>query len=366
MYKVIFLQTKFPNNQLELLSLFKRWEMYGEILKKQSKSKGILLFSANGRRTGLRKVQNIQYVDPVEVHTNPLIRVLGLYSYIRKDDCRFTLVCGDNHKSFLIALCLKLFLGSKVLIQTQFHGDTYTFHFNKGFRGIIRVCLSRLGIHFSDSIRIVSSFQKDEIARFSPKSSQKFVIAPIPIDYSRIASPLMNKSIDISFVGRLHVERGIDELIEIIELIKQTYPELRIIIAGDGNLRQKIEDELARWIALGQVMMRGHLNSEKIHDLYSETKILISTAPREGYGLTLREAALSQVSVIARYSKGSLEAQSLYPNQIKTYSTVKEAIILIQESLNRNPISLAPNLIEKQKQLDSAGLTRLVNSWVET
>jgi glycosyltransferase involved in cell wall biosynthesis len=364
MQRVVFLQTKFPNNQLELLSLFNRWRMYGETLKKQSKSSGILLFSANGRRADLPKVENIQYVDSIEVHSNPLIRILGLYSFIRKDDCRFILVCGDNHKSFLIALCLKLFLGSKVLIQTQFHGDTYTFHFNKGFRGIIRVCLSRLGIHFSDSIRIVSSFQKDEIARFSPKSSQKFVIAPIPIDYSRIASPLMNKTLDISFVGRLHVERGIDELIEIIKMLKPTYPELRVIIAGDGNLRQKIEDELSHWIALGKVILRGHLNSEQILDLYSETKILISTAPREGYGLTLREAALSQVNVIARYSKGSLEAQYLYPNQIKTYSTVNDAIVLIQESLNRKSMSVAPNLIEKQMQLDSESLMRLVNSWV--
>jgi glycosyltransferase involved in cell wall biosynthesis len=254
------------------------------------------------------------------------------------------LVCGDNQKSLLIGIYLKLFNRSKVRIQTQFHGDTYTFRFNKGLRGIIRVCLSRIGIIFSDSIRVVSEFQMGEINSFAPKSHQKFVIAPIPIDYSRIAIPLNNKTIDLSFIGRLHQERGIVELIQIINLVKDAFPEISIVIAGDGPMRPLVEQQLSYWIDKGDVTMRGYLSGDQIHDLYSETKVLISTAPREGYGLTLREAALSQVLVIARHSKGACEAQNSYPEQITTFSTLNEAITLVQESLNQKLIQ--PHLVK--------------------
>jgi glycosyltransferase involved in cell wall biosynthesis len=284
---------------------------------------------------------------------------------IRQISSKVTLVCGDNQKSLLIGLCLKLFTGSKVRVQTQFHGDTYTFRFNKGLRGVTRVCLSRIGIISSDSIRIVSTFQIEEIASFAPKSHQKFVLAPIPIDVSRIATPLSIKSIDLTFIGRLHQERGIVELIQIIKLVKEAFPEVRIVIAGDGPMRPQIEKQLSYWIEGGDVMMRGFLSGKQILDLYSETKVLISTAPREGYGLTLREAALSQVLVIARYSKGACEAQYLYPEQIKTFSTLSEAFALVQESLNEKVSTATPSQINVQKKVDSEGLTRLINSWLD-
>ena len=367
MRRTIFLQSKFPKDNLELLNLFERWSKYGETVQRYSGEDGIWLFSADfqqGQQAQPLKTQNIKFFKSVEENVNTLRRVLALMREIRQSRSKFTLVCGDNQKSLLIGIYLKLFNGSKVRVQTQFHGDTYTFRFNKGLRGIVRVCLSRIGIISSDSIRIVSEFQMEEIKSFAPKSHQKFVLAPIPIDYSRIAIPLNKKTIDLSFIGRLHQERGIVELIEIIRLVKDASPEIRIVIAGDGPMRPQIEQKLSYWIEKGDVTMRGYLSGEQIHDLYSETKVLISTAPREGYGLTLREAALSQVLVIARQSKGACEAQNSYPDQIKTFSTLSEAFTLVQESLNQKNDPAALGQIDAQRQLDLEGLIRLVDSWI--
>ena len=368
MRRTIFLQTKFPKDNLELLNLLERWNKYGEIVRQYSDEDGIWLFSAGfqqGQQTQLLKAQNIKFFKSVEGNVNTLGRVLALTREIQQSPSKFTLVCGDNQKSLLIGIYLKFFIGSKVQVQTQFHGDTYTFRFNKGLRGILRVCLSRIGIISSDSIRVVSKFQMEEITSFAPKSKQKFVLAPIPIDYSRIAIPLNSKTIDLAFIGRLHQERGIVELIKIIKLVKEASPEIRIVIAGDGPMRPQIERQLSYWIDKGDVMMRGYLSGEQILDLYSKTKVLISTAPREGYGLTLREAALSQVLVIARYSKGACEAQNSYPDQIKTFSTLSEAFNLVQESLNQKVSTAALDQIDKQRQLDSEGIVRLVNSWLD-
>ncbi len=363
MRKVIFLHNKFPNNKAELENLLSRWNKYGEAVNRYSGDDGVWLFTSSSQRDQIHEQKYLKFFDSVEANKQNLGRVLALKREIRKSSSNFTLVCGDTQKSLLIGMYLRLMLGSKVRIQTQFHGDIYSFRFNHGLKGTLRAFFSRLGIITSYSIRIVSKFQMDEIVAFAPKSKNKFVLAPIPIDNSRIAIPNESKNTDLAFIGRLHQERGISELIYIIELVKKAMPETRVAIAGDGPLRKQIQKELSRWIEQGDVKLLGYLNPEQILNVYADTKILISTAPREGYGLTLREAALSQVLVVAQYSKGAREAQDSYPLQIKTFSTLDEALALIENSLNQKFDAAMPSQIDAQMQIDSQGVTRLVHSW---
>ena len=365
MRKVIFLHDKFPQNKPELLSLFSRWNKYGEAVHKNSSDDGIWLFTPSSQRGEIFEEKFIKFFDSVEDNKKVLGRILALTQEIRQNSSKFTLVCGDTQKSLMIGIYLRFLFRSKVRIQTQFHGDIYSFRFNQGLKGTLRAFLSRLGIITSYSIRIVSKFQMDEIGAFAPKSKNKFVLAPIPIDNSRIAIPNKSRNTDLAFIGRLHQERGISELICIIESIKKALPETRVAIAGDGPLHKQIQKELSRWIKQGDIKLLGYLNPEQILNVYADAKILISTAPREGYGLTLREAALSQVMVVARYSKGACEAQDSYPLQIKTFSTLDEAVSLIQSSLYQNFGVANPSQIDAQIEIDSQGVTRLVRSWLD-
>jgi glycosyltransferase involved in cell wall biosynthesis len=365
MRKVIFLHNKFPGNKPELVNLLSRWNKYGEAVHTYSGDDGVWLFTPSSMVGEIHEEKYLNFFDSVESQKNILGRILFLAREIRKSTSNFTLVCGDTQKTLMIGLYLRLILGSRVRIQTQFHGDIYSFRFNQGLKGTLRALFSRLGIIVSYSIRIVSKFQRDEIIAFAPKSKNKFVLAPIPIDNLRIAIPHKSKNTDLAFIGRLHQERGISELIRIIEMVKKALPESKVAIVGDGPLRKQIQKELSRWIEQGDVKLLGYLNPEQILNVYADTKILISTAPREGYGLTLREAALSKVLVVAQYSKGAREAQDSYPLQIKTFSTLYEAVALIENSLNQKFDVAIPSQIDTQMQIDSQGLTRLVRSWVE-
>ena len=369
MRQIIFLQTRFPKDELELLSLFQRWNMYGEIVHQQSSSVGIWMFPVGLKRDQVKRISCYKFINvitPLGESIHLARRVIALIDHVRRHSSDFTFVCGDNQKSFMIAWCVKFFSRSNIKVQIQFHGDTYLYRSNKGIRGLVRVFFSRFAISFSDSIRIVSRFQMEEISSFSPKSRQKFVLAPIAIDHNRIAVPSDSKTIELSFIGRLHHERGITELIEIIKLVGEIRPDSKFMIAGDGPMRKYIEKHLSFLFASNRVLMPGYLGSQQIRDLYSKTKVLISPAPREGYGLTLREAALSKVCVVARQSQGAQEAQSLYPNEIKTYFKSSEAVSLILESLSGNTNVTTTNQWESQKLRDVDGLKLLVNSWLNT
>jgi glycosyltransferase involved in cell wall biosynthesis len=170
---------------------------------------------------------------------------------------------------------------------------------------------------------------------------------------------------DIAFIGRLHTERGITELIEIINLIKNRRPSTTIVIVGDGPLKGEIEVELNKWLEDSSISMRGFLPADEILDIYASTKILISTAPHEGYGLTLREAALSNLYVVARESKGALETKLIFPSRIDTFSDSDEAVRLICDGLNNPNFAGSTDAFAAQLASDNQGLQRLAKSWVD-
>ena len=367
MKKIIFIQSKLPINYETFRQVTLRWEKYGEILQSQDGSGDIWLFTASPRNENLKhlsEISHIKHFTSVESESSVFKRLHALQKEIMTCGTRATLVCGDNQQSLLVGLYLKLRLGSLVGVQIQFHGDTYSFSVNRGLKGFVRVLLSRLGIVFADSIRIVSKFQEKEIKSIWQNASNKFVLAPIPIELSKIAKFHSSNKYDLAFIGRLHSERGINELIEIIKKLKSIRPATSIAIAGDGPLREYIADELSKWVDDSSVSLLGFLDDSGITNLYSETKVLVSTAPREGYGLTLREAILSNVHVIAQKSEGALEAKAAYPDGIHTFTTVQQAVELILIKLDQDAQPRNPRLLENQIQSDQGAMKRLIGSWL--
>ena len=367
MKKIIFVQAKLPHESRALQQITNRWSAYGEMLQRKDSRSGIWIFTPRPLNVGTRNLIDTSFLNffsKVEDHKNPIFRLISLQREVSSGKEPVTLVCGDNQNSLIISLILKFFLKDLLRIQIQFHGDIYTFRANLGVRGFIRVCLSRLGIHFAESIRIVSKFQAEEIIKISKSSKLKLVLAPIPIDFSRVAKVPGSSKFDVISVGRLHPERGIAELIQIVKSLQISRPGTTIAIVGDGPLRKKISIELEPWITNSTVSILGFVTEEEIQNIYSSVNVLISTAPREGYGLTLREAALSNVRVVARESKGALEAQKSFPAGIETYFGIDQAVKLIQASLEKPKKRNSTEIFSTQSESDASGVKRLIESWL--
>jgi glycosyltransferase involved in cell wall biosynthesis len=134
---------------------------------------------------------------------------------------------------------------------------------------------------------------------------------------------------------------------------------------GEGSLKGELQRELSNWNKDSTISMPGFLEGDQIKDIYASTKVLISTAPKEGYGLTLREAALSGVHVIARESKGSLETKDSFPSRIETFSNLDDAVGLIQNRLESQGLGQSTVDMAFQLEVDVEGLDRLTKSWVD-
>lgn len=363
MRDVIFIQSKFPVQEQELNVLLNRWEGYGFALSQLVSQGSIKIIPLD------RKFLPINHYEHLEF----LSKSSGFFSNLRRARQKIltggqgaTLVCGDNQLSLLFAILLKFLLKRKISIQTQFHGDIYSSGVQTGLKATIRTLTSRIAMMSSNSIRVVSKFQEFEIKELMPKISAEFVISPVPIDFSKIpVETEFTSGFDVAFIGRLHYERGVDEAVSIMKELVLARPTMKIVIVGSGPESNLVESRLREEISSGAVNLAGALYGNSLRNIFARSKILLSTAPREGYGLTLREAVLSGISVVARKSLGAHEASINFPTRFHFYSSENQAVELVLAILESDD-RLVDNsdLITFQQNADKDSINRLLASWV--
>jgi glycosyltransferase involved in cell wall biosynthesis len=362
MRTVYFIQSKFPKDPRELNGLFNRWEEYGASVGESTGNNPITIVSLASRLNLKDQFNNLCIVSESSSF------LLNLYCTIRDIQSRengATLVAGDNQIAFLFCFLVKIICPSKIRVQIQFHGDIYSFRMNGGCKGLLRSITSRIALKFSDSIRIVSQFQESEILSISQKQLKRFVVAPIPIDYSKI--PLESEIVDnfdIALVGRLQEERGIPEAVSILKVLITKHPNLRVVIVGDGPLREIAVQNLRGELDRGSVQFLGPLFGAELRSIYAQSRVLLSTAPREGYGLTLREGALSGMRIVARDSDGARQASKDFPESFTLFATSEQAVASIPSLLDMDRIPKSySKFMNYQLKRDKEGLDRLINSW---
>jgi len=92
-------------------------------------------------------------------------------------------------------------------------------------------------------------------------------------------------------LGRLIPIKNFDLVIEAMVILVKRYPHLRLIIAGDGLLREELQD-LADSLGLEeQVEFIGWVPQEDVREVLNEATLLVLPSRREGLPMAALEAA---------------------------------------------------------------------------
>jgi phosphatidylinositol alpha-mannosyltransferase len=132
----------------------------------------------------------------------------------------------------------------------------------------------------------------------------EYRIVPNGIDVERFrqATPLpefRDGMINILFVGRLEYRKGLGYLLRAYEQLKPLYPNVRLIIAGDGPLRRWYGNFLARK-QLPDIVMAGFVASDQLPRYYASCDIFCSPATGdESFGIVLLEAMAAGRPIVA-------------------------------------------------------------------
>lgn len=113
-----------------------------------------------------------------------------------------------------------------------------------------------------------------------------------------------NETKTIFYVGRLEKRKGIRYLLEAFALLQRLYPQFRLVIAGDGPERKRLEDYV-KDKRIKHVTFLGYIDEPTKLRYLRESELFCSPALYgESFGIVLLEAMASGSVVVAGNNTG--------------------------------------------------------------
>jgi len=111
----------------------------------------------------------------------------------------------------------------------------------------------------------------------------------------------------ITFVGRLIYAKGAQDLISAFSKIKDTAPEIKLLIVGDGLYKANLENLAYQTECAGSILFLGQRNQDEVIDVLSATDIFVNPSYSEGLPTSVMEAASIGLPIIATDVGGTRE-----------------------------------------------------------
>src|SRR5262249_50036441 len=136
---------------------------------------------------------------------------------------------------------------------------------------------------------------------------ERIVVIHPGVDSVRFApDPALDRTEPASFlyVGRLRRYKGVEFAISALAVARQTRPELSLDIAGAGDDRRRLEELTSSLGQQGAVRFHGFVDEAAKLRLLRRTWANVFPSPKEGWGITVMEAAAAGTPSIASDSPG--------------------------------------------------------------
>ncbi|MGH9108619.1 MAG: glycosyltransferase family 4 protein [Acidimicrobiales bacterium] len=109
-------------------------------------------------------------------------------------------------------------------------------------------------------------------------------------------------------VGRLVPVKRFDLLFRALARARETYPDLEAAVLGEGYERPRLEALRRSLGAEGWLALPGRVTDDELVDWYRRAWVVASTSLREGWGMTLTEAAACGTPAVATDIAGHRDA----------------------------------------------------------
>ncbi|CAI8399367.1 MAG: D-inositol 3-phosphate glycosyltransferase [Acidimicrobiales bacterium AG-410-I20] len=174
-------------------------------------------------------------------------------------------------------------------------------------------CIERFAIrHIYRSTPLVtlSPSSAEEIVKCMKIKSEQLRVGPVGID-SDFTPDTTSGETEIPLVvagGRFMPPKGFDQIPAILSPVKKKIPALQAVIFGDGPEKSRIESQIQKYSAEDWITLPGFISREDQISLYQKAKLLIAPSRREGWNMTITEAAACGTPAVATKIPGHLDA----------------------------------------------------------
>ncbi|MCL2669251.1 MAG: glycosyltransferase family 4 protein [Syntrophaceae bacterium] len=179
---------------------------------------------------------------------------------------------------------------------------------NYDLRNYLRIGAMRLLYCLADAVVAVSSDVAEKLKTVFCLDPSKITLIINGIDVEKIHSALPNPeklpSLGampgqrlVTAVGRLMPPKGHRSLVEAMPHLKRKFGNLKLLLAGDGDLRESLESLSRRLDVQDTVNFLG--SRDDVHDILALTEVFVLPSVSEGTSLALLEAMAAEKPIVA-------------------------------------------------------------------
>lgn len=134
-----------------------------------------------------------------------------------------------------------------------------------------------------------------DVAKFltSSRPQEKIVVVKggVDLDFIRsVSADTSSKTFDAVFMGRLHPQKGVFELLEIWRRVIALQPGLTLAIIGDGYLRREIEEKIKVLGLEKRITLFGYRFGADKFKIFKSSKVVLHPAIYDSGGMAACEA----------------------------------------------------------------------------
>lgn len=111
-------------------------------------------------------------------------------------------------------------------------------------------------------------------------------------------------------VGRLVPVKDFHRLVRIVAKVHERVPDFELVIVGEGYERDSITSLIDELDAGEYITLAGRISDDELRELYRRAWMAVSASVREGWGMTLTEAAACGTPSVATDIAGHSDAVS--------------------------------------------------------
>jgi glycosyltransferase involved in cell wall biosynthesis len=152
----------------------------------------------------------------------------------------------------------------------------------------------------------ITNFCKAQLQRWSFVDDWRkieVVRSGVPEEFFKSATPTPDAP-ELLTIGRLGAQKGHMTLLAAIRRVVDQRIDVRLVVAGDGELRKTLEAEVDRLNLAGVVELIGAVSERQVRDRLASCRVLVMASYAEGLPGVIMEAMAMQRAVVATAVNG--------------------------------------------------------------
>lgn len=166
--------------------------------------------------------------------------------------------------------------------------------------------LEKMGMEAADKIMAVSNLTRNIVINKYGIDPSKVVAVHNAVDFNEFKQMEVKRGVDdkiVTFLGRITYQKGPEYFIEAAYKVLQKCPNVRFVMAGNGDLMNRSIRRVAKLGIADKFHFTGFLRGDDVKKMFAYSDVYIMPSVSEPFGISPLEAMKSNVpSIISKQS----------------------------------------------------------------